>query len=89
MKVILSTFLCFLATTAFAAFEPETKTFTGQDIINLIFAKKEAARFMSKKLWEFFVYENPSQGALDALSASFQKALAGIAPVAFTLTFPS
>ncbi len=52
----------------------KTGPFTGRDIINLIFEKKEAARFMSKKLWEFFVYENPSAGALDALSASFQKA---------------
>ena len=52
----------------------KTGPFTGKDIINLIFEKKEAARFMSKKLWEFFVYENPSTAALDALTASFQQA---------------
>ncbi len=51
----------------------KTGPFTGKDIINLIFEKKESARFMSKKLWEFFVYENPPKGALDALSDSFQK----------------
>ncbi|MES2922942.1 MAG: DUF1800 domain-containing protein [Verrucomicrobiota bacterium] len=51
----------------------KTGPFTGKDIINLIFQKKEAARFMSRKLWEFFVYENPSAAALDSLSASFQK----------------
>ena len=51
----------------------KTGPFTGKDVIKLIFEKKEAARFMSKKLWEFFVYENPSQGAIDALAVSFQK----------------
>ena len=52
----------------------KTGPFTGKDIINLIFGKKEAARFMAKKLWEFFVYEKPSEPALDALTMSFQKA---------------
>ncbi len=51
----------------------KTGPFTGKDVINLIFEKKEAARFMSKKLWEFFVYENPSETALEALAESFQK----------------
>ncbi len=59
----------------------KTGPFTGQDIINLIFEKEQAARFMAKKLWEFFVYENPSAGALDALSASFQKSNFQTAPL--------
>jgi uncharacterized protein (DUF1800 family) len=50
-----------------------TGPYNGKDIVNLIFEKKEPARFMARKLWEFFVYENPSNGALDALAASFQK----------------
>lgn len=59
----------------------KTGPFTGKDIIDLIFQKKEASRFMAKKLWEFFVYENPSQGALDTLTASFQKADYHIGPL--------
>jgi uncharacterized protein (DUF1800 family) len=51
----------------------KTGPFEGKDVINLIFEKKEAARFMAKKLWEFFVYDNPSETALDALADSFQK----------------
>jgi uncharacterized protein (DUF1800 family) len=52
----------------------QTGPFDGKDVINLIFGKKEAARFMAKKLWEFFVYDNPSETALDALADSFRKA---------------
>ena len=52
----------------------KTGPFAGKDVINLIFEKKQAARFMAKKLWEFFVEENPSESALDALAESFQKA---------------
>ena len=48
--------------------------FTGADVIGLIFEKPEAARFMARKLWEFFVYEKPSDTALDALAASFRQA---------------
>ena len=51
----------------------KTGPFDGADVINLIFEKKEAARFMAKKLWEFFVYESPSETALDSLAGSFQK----------------
>jgi len=52
----------------------KTGAFTGEDVINLIFEKKETARFMSRKLWEFFVYENPPPAAIDALADSFVKA---------------
>jgi uncharacterized protein (DUF1800 family) len=52
----------------------KTGPFTGKEVINLIFEKKEAARFMTKKLWEFFVYDNPSDAALDSLADSFRKA---------------
>jgi uncharacterized protein (DUF1800 family) len=52
----------------------KTGPFDGKDVINLIFEKRDAARFMAKKLWEFFVYDNPSETALDALADNFQKA---------------
>jgi hypothetical protein len=47
----------------------------------LIFGKKEAAAFMAKKLWEFFVYEKPSAAALAALTESFQKGGFQVAPL--------
>jgi uncharacterized protein (DUF1800 family) len=52
----------------------KTGPFAGKDVIDLIFEKEQAARFMAKKLWEFFVYESPSKLALDALAESFRKA---------------
>jgi uncharacterized protein (DUF1800 family) len=52
----------------------KTGPFTGSDVINLIFGKKETARFMVKKLWEFFVYAGPSESAIDALAGIYQKA---------------
>lgn len=51
----------------------KTGPFTGKDVIDLIFEKKEPARFLSDKLWEFFVYEKPSATATDALASIFEK----------------
>ncbi len=48
--------------------------FTGSDVINLIFDRKEPARFMARKLWEFFVYEKPTSSAVESLADIFQKA---------------
>ncbi|MEO5917452.1 MAG: DUF1800 domain-containing protein [Luteolibacter sp.] len=59
----------------------KTGPFDGKTVIDLIFQKKEAARFMSKKLWEFFVYENPSAPALEALTDNFAKADFQIGPL--------
>ena len=52
----------------------KTGPFTGGDVINLIFEKKEPARFMAKKIWEFFVYENPSETAVNAIAEIYKKA---------------
>jgi uncharacterized protein (DUF1800 family) len=51
-----------------------TGPYNGRDVIDLIFTKKDPARFLAGKLWEFFVYEKPSATALDALAAVFKKA---------------
>ncbi len=59
----------------------KTGKFTGSDVINLIFEKKESARFMSAKLWEFFVAEKPSDATLTDLTASFQKSDFQVAPL--------
>lgn len=52
----------------------KTGAFDGKAVIDLIFEKKEAARFMSKKLWEFFVTENPPSPVVDSLADTFLKA---------------
>lgn len=59
----------------------KTGPFTGADVINMIFEKPQAARFMARKLWEFFVYDNPSEAAIDALAATFRNADYQIAPL--------
>jgi uncharacterized protein (DUF1800 family) len=51
----------------------KTGPFKGADVIDLIFAKKQAARFLSNKIWEFFVYDKPTETALDALATILQK----------------
>ncbi|MCC6546903.1 DUF1800 domain-containing protein [Candidatus Sumerlaeota bacterium] len=46
----------------------QTGTFDGADIINIIFQQPQAARFISRKLWEYFVYENPSDELVEELA---------------------
>jgi uncharacterized protein (DUF1800 family) len=59
----------------------KTGPLTGEDVMGLIFEKPEAARFMTKKIWEFFVYDNPSDAAINALAGGFHKAGYRIAPL--------
>lgn len=49
----------------------KTGPYDGEAVISLIFQKREPARFMAKKLWEFFVYDNPPEAALESLTDSF------------------
>lgn len=51
----------------------KTGSFDGKDVINLIFEKTVVATFMAKKIWEFFVYDNPSDAAVKALADTFRK----------------
>lgn len=50
----------------------KTGKFDGKNVIDMIFEKPEAARFMTSKIWQFFVYENPSKPAIDSLAKDFQ-----------------
>ena len=59
----------------------KTGQFDGKAVIDLVFQKKEAARFMSKKLWEFFVAENPPTPAVDSLADTFTQAGFKIGPL--------
>jgi uncharacterized protein (DUF1800 family) len=46
--------------------------FTGDDVVTLIFDREEPSHFLAKKIWEFFVYENPSESAVQALARIFR-----------------
>jgi uncharacterized protein (DUF1800 family) len=53
-------------------FSGETGPFDGDDIIDLILEKPACAKFIVKKVWEFFVYENPEDGLLNQLAMNFR-----------------
>lgn len=63
----------------------KTGRFTGADVIDLIFEKPEAAGMMVRKLWEFFVDENPSDAVIDALADVLRKADYRVEPVLRTI----
>jgi uncharacterized protein (DUF1800 family) len=50
----------------------KTGNFDGKNVIDMIFENPEAARFMTSKIWQFFVYENPPKAAIDSLAKDFQ-----------------
>ena len=46
--------------------------FSGDDVLKIITAQPQAARFITRKLWVFFGGENPSNELVDALAAKFR-----------------
>jgi hypothetical protein len=46
----------------------KTGSFTGDQIIDLIVAQPQCARFLGKKLWSFFVAENPSEDVVQSVA---------------------
>jgi uncharacterized protein (DUF1800 family) len=46
--------------------------YNGKDVVSLIFKKDECAKFMAKKLWEYFGYESPPQSAVEDLAATLR-----------------
>jgi uncharacterized protein (DUF1800 family) len=59
----------------------KTGPFDGKDVINLIFDNPGVATFMAEKIWEFFVYDKPSQQAVAALADTFRKSGYRIEPL--------
>lgn len=45
-----------------------TGDFDGADIINIIFEQPQTARFISRKLWEYFAYEEPDEELVEELA---------------------
>ncbi|MEI8342831.1 MAG: DUF1800 domain-containing protein, partial [Verrucomicrobiota bacterium] len=50
----------------------QTGSFNGEDIIDRILAKPACAKFIAKKIWRFFVYDEPEPALVEALGASFK-----------------
>jgi uncharacterized protein (DUF1800 family) len=51
----------------------QTGNYTGEDVLGLICAQPQCAKFISEKVWRFFVQDQPPQPVVDALAATFQK----------------
>lgn len=51
----------------------QTGNFSGEDVLNLICQQPQCAKFISEKIWRFFVQDQPPQPVVDALAAEFQK----------------
>jgi hypothetical protein len=51
----------------------QTGNYNGEDVLNMICAQPQCAKFISEKIWRFFVQDQPPQPIVDALAANFQK----------------
>lgn len=63
----------------------KTGNFEGEDILEIIFEQKAAHEFLPKKLWEFFVYENPEPELVAELGKIFAQSYFEIAPLLKTI----
>ncbi len=50
----------------------KTGNFDGRDVLEIIVAQPQSARFISGKLWKFFASENPDKALIDALADAFR-----------------
>ncbi len=55
--------------------------FDGDGILEVIFQQEQTARFISRKLWEFFAYEEPAETAIDDLAQTFRSSKYQLLPV--------
>ena len=59
----------------------KTGNFGGDEIIGMILQKPACARFITKKIWSFFAYENPSPALVDSLAQTFHSQKFAIRPL--------
>ena len=50
----------------------KTGPFTGDDVLDVIFQQPACAKFIAKKLWTFYAYEDPSPALVDTLASNFR-----------------
>jgi uncharacterized protein (DUF1800 family) len=58
-----------------------TGNFDGDAVIDIILAQPQCARFVVGRIWDFFAYENPEPGQIDAAAYSFYRGGYEIAPL--------
>ena len=51
----------------------QTGNFSGEDILNMICANPQCAKFITAKIWRFFVQDQPPEPIIQALATDFQK----------------
>jgi uncharacterized protein (DUF1800 family) len=54
-------------------FMGKTGNFNGDDIIDIIIDNRQTGRFITTKLWRYFVYDNPEPEVIDRLTDVFYK----------------
>jgi uncharacterized protein (DUF1800 family) len=59
----------------------KTGRFDGDAVVDLLFDQPAAARYVPRKLWEYFAEENPPEEGVEALARSFQAADFRVAPL--------
>jgi uncharacterized protein (DUF1800 family) len=62
-----------------------TGNLTGRDVLEIIVAQPQAARFITGKLWKFFAADNPGEGLAEALANAFRSEGNCFAPFLRTL----
>jgi uncharacterized protein (DUF1800 family) len=59
----------------------QTGSFNGDDVLRIIANQPQAARFITAKLWKFFVEDNPPEPLVNLLAAELQAAKLEFKPV--------
>jgi len=62
-----------------------TGPFTGDDVIDIILDQPACARFITRKLWTFYAYEDPDPQLVEALASNFRGSSYEIRPLMNTL----
>lgn len=47
--------------------------FRGEDVVDLIFSEKDPSKFLTAKIWEFFVHETPKEQTVSTLAMGFRE----------------
>jgi uncharacterized protein (DUF1800 family) len=63
----------------------KTGNLNGRDVLEVIVAQPQAARFITGKLWKFFASENPDSKLIDAMADAFRAGGNNFAPFLRTL----
>src|ERR1051325_3084926 len=63
----------------------QTGNFKGEDVLRIIANQPQAARFITAKLWKFFVEDNPPDEIVNLLAGQFQAAKLEFKPILRTI----